>query len=228
MGDAQRFRARPFSVTDPGGGRICVERRNGRVHLHNGKRRYESIFQYLRISFDCSGVWTAFDELTVMGKNGNAQQPARWSGTPDGPQNLALDKPYTVSPRRAGRLRRHRRQGVDRRIPSAARTCYDAAWQGHSGEWPLRTRVVDLGQICAVEQVRHEFPAESGSGICLPSRFSVYVSSDGLTWAALYDEKPPQRQTGVTRCNGWAAQASPAAKQTPPAWPRYVRAWTRS
>lgn len=37
---------------------------------------------------------------------------------------------------------------------------YDAAWQGHSGEWPLRTAVVDLGQICAVEQVSMNFLAK--------------------------------------------------------------------
>lgn len=110
FGPAPVFRNRPRC------GRICVERRNGRVHLHNGKRRYGlfSISGASRSTVRAYG--RAFDELTVMGKNGKCTTAGTLVGTPDGPQNLALDKPYTVSHAAPGRLRRHRRQGADGRI----------------------------------------------------------------------------------------------------------------
>lgn len=109
------FGPAPFSVTDPGVGEYVW---NGATDAFISTTENADMvyFQYLRISFDCSGVWTAFDELTVMGKNGKCTTAGTLVGTPDGPQNLALDKPYTVSHAAPGRLRRHRRQGADGRI----------------------------------------------------------------------------------------------------------------
>ena len=90
------FGPAPFSVTDPGVGEYVW---NGATDAFISTTENADMvyFQYLRISFDCSGVWTAFDELTVMGKNGKCTTAGTLVGTPDGPQNLALDKPYTVS-----------------------------------------------------------------------------------------------------------------------------------
>jgi len=204
------FGPAPFSVTDPGVGEYVW---NGATDTFISTTENADMvyFQYLRISFDCSGVWTAFDELTVMGKNGKCTTAGTLVGTPDGPQNLALGKLYTVShaaPDAYGDT--DGKELTDAAFGSA--DMYDAAWQGHSGEWPLRTAVVDLGQICAVEQVSMNFLQKSGSGICLPSRFSVYVSSDGLTWAALYDEKTSAAADGVHTLQWLGGAGQPGSK----------------
>ena len=204
------FGPAPFSVTDPGVGEYVW---NGATDAFISTTENADMvyFQYLRISFDCSGVWTAFDELTVMGKNGKCTTAGTLVGTPDGPQNLALDKLYTVShaaPDAYGDT--DGKELTDAAFGSA--DMYDAAWQGHSGDWPLRTAVVDLGQICAVEQVSMNFLQKSGSGICLPSRFSVYVSSDGLTWAALYDEKTSAAADGVHTLQWLGGAGQPGSK----------------
>ncbi|MFQ9681971.1 MAG: hypothetical protein ACLRZH_19425 [Ruthenibacterium lactatiformans] len=219
------FGPAPFSVTDPGVGEYVW---NGATDAFISTTENADMvyFQYLRISFDCSGVWTAFDELTVMGKNGKCTTAGTLVGTPDGPQNLALDKPYTVS--HARRTPYGDTDGKELTDASFGSTdMYDAAWQGHSGNGAAHRSRGPGPNLCGGAG-EHEFPAKAAPASACPRAFLYMFPPTDSPGPRCMMKKPPQRQTACTRCNGWAARASPAAKQTLPAWPRGMCAWTRS
>lgn len=145
-------------------------------------------FQYLRISFDCSGAWCAFDELTVTGKDGKCSTAGTLLGTPDSSPNIALGKTYTLSHNAHSAYKdTDGKELTDGALGSM--NMYDSAWQGHQSEWPIRTIILDLEKPYALEKIQMNFLQSSSPGVIAPSRFCVYVSDDGQTWASLYSQK---------------------------------------
>lgn len=189
------FGPAPFNTGNPGSGEYTW---NGKqdAFISTTENADMVYSQYVRIKFDCSGAWSSFDELEIIGKDGKTTTAGTLIGTPDGPQNLALNKPYTVSHKAPSAYKdTDDKELTDASLGSA--DMYDPAWQGHSGEWPIRTIIVDLGTLYAVEQVGMNFLEKASATVRLPSKFTVYSSNDGKTWAELYSSKPESSGDGV-------------------------------
>ena len=162
--------------------------------------------RYLRIRFDASNIWCAFDELTVTGKAGKCSTAGTLldgNGKPD----LALGKFYQVShqpnsayPDTDGKELTDGAYGGE--------NLYDGAWQGHQGTWPIRSVVVDLENTYALDEVRMSFLHSAGSGVQAPSGLKIFVSDNGETWA-LVDESHPQITKDGVHTLGWKADSAP-------------------
>ena len=218
----KQFRPGDLSVSDPDRGEYVWDGKND-PFLSTTEGADMVYFQYLRITFDCSGIWCAFDELTVMGKNGKCTTAGTLLGTPDSAPNLALGKTYTLSHQAVSAYKdTENKELTDGALGS--QNMYDSAWQGHSGEWPIRTVVLDLEKTYSLEEISMNFLQSGGSGIQAPTRFCIYVSHDGETWAKLYDRKYAAEDDGIAVL-GWKGgepdsfAASDAAKVEA----RYVR-----
>lgn len=175
--------------------------------------------RYIRIRFDATGLWCAFDELTVMGKSGKCST----AGTlldGGGKPNLALGKPYTLSHQPNSSY--PDTDGTELTDGAyGGSSMYDGAWQGHQGSWPIRSVVLDLEQTYALNEIRMSFLQSADTGIQVPSKWAVYVSDNGESWAQLYQTAPTSSGDGCRSVQwqpGIAGSAAAGAVQA-----RFIR-----
>ena len=162
--------------------------------------------RYIRIRFDSTDIWCAFDELTVTGKSGKCSTAGTLldgSGKP----NLALGKTYTLSHQPNSSY--PDTDGTELTDGAyGGSSLYDSAWQGHQGLWPIRSVVLDLEQTYALDEVRMSFLHSAGSGVQSPSELKIFVSDNGESWALLDGSRPNIVDDGVHTVT-WKADAAP-------------------
>ncbi|MCQ6559972.1 DUF4855 domain-containing protein [Paenibacillus mendelii] len=115
--------------------------------------------------------------------------------TVPGPQNLALNKSYTVSlppsssyPDTGGTELTDGIHGTT--------SFYNAAWQGHAGDFD-RNFIVDLGEPKSIGAIKANFLNDRDPGINAPDDIRISVSMDGQNWArAAVVDKPASSDTG--------------------------------
>ncbi|MEG0691823.1 MAG: DUF4855 domain-containing protein, partial [Oscillospiraceae bacterium] len=180
--------------------------------------------QFIKIEADID-TWIAFDEIEVLGKDGKCSTAGTLIGTPDADKNLAAGKAYTID-HKAPRAYQDE-NGVELTDSQFGNSSmYDLSWQGHTGEWPTRTVVIDLEKKHSISSVKANFLAAMGSGVNLPTAVRLYVSDDGLTWSNLYLRNGIKTNANGIFTLGWDSQDLDGFEATNAALvnARYVRA----
>ncbi len=179
--------------------------------------------QFIKIEVDMD-TWVSFDEIEVLGKEGKCSTAGTLIGTPDAAKNLAAGKTYTID-YKAPRAYEDK-DGVELTDSQFGSTnLYDLAWQGHTGEWPTRSVIIDLEKKHSISSVKANFLASTGQGVNLPTAVRLYVSDNGSNWSNLYIRNNIKTNTNGIFSLGWDSENLDGFEATNAAFvnARYVR-----